>query len=351
MAPKDLACHGLRWSSDAEPGLTRRRRGKGFSYHHPDGSIVRDPATLERVRSLAVPPAYRAVWICADDAGHLQATGLDARGRKQYGYHPQWLAVQEQAKFHRLRRFGEVLPSLRRRVAHDLGRPGLPPEKVIAAVVRLLEQSLIRVGNPEYARDNDSYGLTTLREEHVDVAGAEIRFSFRGKSGKEWQVGVRDPRAARVVARCQDLPGQELFQWVDEDGARHAVGSGDVNAYLHEHAGGDVTAKDFRTWAGTALAFRHLQQAEAAGSRREIKARLKAALQEVAGRLGNTVTVCRRSYVHPSVIECFEAGQLERDVRKAAARIDDAPAGLRAEERLLWAFLAAAERKAARRAG
>lgn len=348
MAPDELASHGLRWSTDAEPGLTRRRRGKGFSYLHPDGTIVRDPATLERLRSLAVPPAYRDVWLCADAAGHLQATGFDARGRKQYRYHPRWLAAQEEAKFHRLRRFGEVLPSLRRRVAHDLGRPGLPPEKVTAAVVRLLEESLIRVGNPEYARTNDSYGLTTLTEEHVDVDGAEIHFSFRGKGGKEWQVDVRDPRAARVVAQCQDLPGQELFQWVDENGTAHSVGSGDVNAYLRDHGGEDFTAKDFRTWAGTALAFRHLQKVATPGTKRDTKASLKAALQEVAGQLGNTVAVCRRSYVHPSVIECFEAGQMERDVRKAAARVEDAPAGLRGEERLLWAFLAAAERKAAR---
>lgn len=349
MAPDDFASHALRWSTDAEPGLSRRRRGKGFSYHHPDGAIVRDPETLERVRRLAVPPAYRGVWFCADAAGHLQATGLDARGRKQYRYHPRWLAAQEEAKFHRLRRFGEVLPSLRRRVAYDLGRPGLPPEKVTAAVVRLLEQSLIRVGNPEYARRNDSYGLTTLKDDHVDVDGAEIHFSFRGKSGKPWRVDVRDPRAARVVAACQDLPGQELFQWVDAGGTRHSVGSGDVNAYLREHGGEDFTAKDFRTWAGTALAFRQLQRGAAPGNRRETKARLKAALQEVAGQLGNTVAVCRRSYVHPSLIACFESGGLEHDLREAAARAADAPAGLRGEERLLWAFLAAAERRTARR--
>ncbi len=349
MAPDELAAHDLRWSTDAEPGLTRRRRGKGFSFHTPDGATVTDPATLDRVRKLAVPPAYRDVWICADDSGHLQATGIDARGRKQYRYHPRWLAAQDHAKFHRLRRFGEALPALRRRVARDLGRPGLPPEKVTAAVVRLLEQSLIRVGNPEYARENDSYGLTTLTEDHVDVNGADIHFSFRGKGGKDWQVDVRDPRAARVVAECQDLPGQELFQWVDEDGARHSVGSSDVNAYLHAHGDDDFTAKDFRTWAGTALAFRHLQQAATPATKRETKASLKAALQEVAGQLGNTVAVCRRSYVHPSVIECFEAGSLEHDVHKAAASIDDAPPGLRAEERLLWAFLAAAERRTARK--
>lgn len=350
MAPEELAAHGLRWSTDAEPGLTRHRRGKGFSYHHPDGTVVRDPATLERVRGLAVPPAYRDVWICADENGHLQATGIDARGRKQYRYHPRWLAAQEEAKFHRLRRFGEVLPSLRRRVAYDLGRAGLPPEKVTAAVVRLLEQSLIRVGNPEYARENESFGLTTLRDDHVEVDGAEIHFSFKGKGGKEWDVDVRDPRAARVVAQCQDLPGQELFQWVDEKGHRHSVGSSDVNAYLRAHGDEDFTAKDFRTWAGTALAFRHLQDAQTPATKRETKAVLKAALQEVAGQLGNTVAVCRRSYVHPSVIECFESGRMEHDVQKAAARADEAPAGLRAEERLLWAFLAAAERRAARNA-
>ena len=343
MAPDDIAAHGLRWSSDAEPGLTRRGRGKGFSFHHPDGTLVKDPETLDRARRLAVPPAYKDVWICADPNGHLQATGIDARGRKQYRYHPRWQAVQDEAKFHRLRRFGEVLPSLRRRVAHDLGLPGLPPEKVTAAVVRLLEQTLIRVGNLEYARDNDSYGLTTLREDHVDVNGPDIHFSFRGKSGKEWEVDVRDPRAAEVVAQCQDLPGQELFQWLDEDGAPHAVGSSDVNAYLRAHGDEDFTAKDFRTWAGTALAFRHLQGLEPPATKRETKARLKEALQAVAAELGNTIAVCRRSYVHPSIIDCFETGRMKRALAEAQERLDDAPRGLRSEERLLWAFLAAVE--------
>lgn len=345
--PPDLSRHGLRWSSDSEPGITRKRRGKGFSYYGPNGKRIADPDTLDRIKSLAVPPAYTDVWICADPNGHLQTTGRDARGRKQYRYHPRWQEVQEQAKFHRLRRFAEALPALRRRVSYDLGRPGLPPEKVTAAVVRLLEESLIRVGNPEYVRNNESYGLTTLEDRHVDVNGAEIHFEFRGKGGKEWRVDVRDPRAARVVSQLQELPGQALFQWVDENGNPHSVGSTDVNAYLHEHGGDHFTAKDFRTWAATAMAFAQLQ-GPPPDTKKEAKAHLREAIKRVSEHLRNTMAVSRRSYVHPAVVERYEAGAMEADLKKALAQANQAPAGLRTEERVLWAFLRAAERRAVR---
>ena len=240
---------GLRYVSDDRPGIRRKRRGKGFTYVDPCGSTVRDPKALARIRSLAVPPAWTEVWICAQPTGHLQATGRDARGRKQYRYHPEWRAVRDETKFGRMTLFGEALPALRARAAEDLGRRGLPREKVLAAVVKLLETTLIRVGNREYARQNGSFGLTTLCDGNVDIQGSRLRFEFRGKSGKEHMVEIHDRRLARVVKRCRDLPGQTLFQYLDDDGLRQSITSGDVNAYLREITGQDFTAKDFRTWA------------------------------------------------------------------------------------------------------
>lgn len=347
VSPADLRRHGLRYSSDAEPGISRRRRGKGFSYHDPQGRRITDGAEIERLRKLAVPPAYTDVWICPDPRGHLQATGRDARGRKQYRYHPTWHEVRGEAKFHRILEFAECLPGLRRRVSYDLGRDGLPPEKVVAAVVRLLEGSLIRIGNPEYSRENDSYGLTTLRDDHVDVEGAQIHFQFIGKGGKEWNLDVKDPRVARVIAACQDLPGQHLFQYVDEEGRSRSVGSDDVNAYLHDHTGEEFTAKDFRTWAATVMAYHALCEAPEAETKKARQSHLKAAVETVAKRLRNTQSICRKSYVHPAVIAHWEAGDLAAACASAHRNLDRAPDGLRKEERQVWVFLKEAEERGA----
>ena len=256
---------GLRYASDASPGLTRRRSGRGFSYRDPDGVAVRDPETLARIKALAIPPAWTDVWICRWPNGHLQASGRDARGRKQYRYHDRWHERRGTDKFDRMLAFAEALPGIRARCDEDLARRGLPREKVLAAVVRLLELTLIRVGNDEYARLNQSFGLTTLRDRHASVDGTAIQFRFRGKSGQTHEVGLRDRRLASLVRRCQELPGQELFQYVDEDGDVQDVASDDVNAYLREASGGDFTAKDFRTWAGTVLAYRALRALAARG--------------------------------------------------------------------------------------
>ena len=245
---------GLRYVSDVMPGIRRKRAGKGFSYVAPDGKTIRDPRSLRRIRALAIPPAYTDVWICSDPSGHIQATGRDARGRKQYRYHPRWREVRDETKFGRMLAFSEVLPAVRAKVDSDLARPGLPREKVLAAVVRLLECTGIRVGNDEYAKANRSFGLTTLRDQHVEVSGSTLRFQFRGKSGKSHDVELSDRRLARIVQRCQALPGEDLFQYVDDEGNRQTIGSGDVNDYLRQASGQDFTAKDFRTWAGTILA-------------------------------------------------------------------------------------------------
>jgi DNA topoisomerase-1 len=297
----------LRYVSDARPGIVRVRHGRAFRYIGTDGEAVADLPTLRRIRSLAIPPAWSDVWICPAAHGHIQAVGRDARGRKQYRYHVRWRAVRDEAKFDRVIQFGRALSAIRERVEKDLGRPGLPREKVLASVVRLLETTLIRVGNAEYARDNGSFGLTTLRTRHVTVEGARLRFEFRGKGGKHHTVDVSDRRLAAVVRRCQDLPGHELFQYLDEDGQRQVIGSTDVNAYLREIAGEEFTAKDFRTWGGTVLAARALAEpSEEADTRR----RLTAAITEVAARLGNTPTICRKCYIHPDVVAAHADGSL-----------------------------------------
>lgn len=302
---------GLLYVNDSDPGLTRRRAGKGFVYF--DGAErVTDPRRLARIRSLAIPPAWTDVWICPSSRGHIQATGRDARGRKQYRYHADWTASREAVKYERILAFAEALPAIRARIETDMGRRGLPREKVLATIVKLLENTLIRVGNLDYAKQNASYGLTTLRDRHVDVDGAELRFEFKGKSGKLWRLAVKDRRVARIVRACQDLPGQHLFQYLDADGARQSVTSNDVNAYLREISGLDVTAKDFRTWAGTVLAALELAQTrEATTTARRKAARL--AVRNVAERLGNTVAICRKCYIHPEVIAAYEEEQLELD--------------------------------------
>lgn len=318
--PQDAAeSAGLSYVSDEEPGIRRRKSGTGFSYRGPDGETIRDKDTLARIRSLAIPPAYTDVWICPDPDGHVQATGRDARGRKQYRYHPRFREVRESTKFEHMLAFAQALPAIRARVDADMRRPGLSRERVVATIVHLLETTLIRIGNDDYARENRSYGLTTLKERHVAVDGATLRFVFRGKGGKEWNVSVRDRRVARVLRALQELPGQRLFQYRDEEGTRQSVDSAEVNAYLREASGGlPVTAKDFRTWGGTVLATLALQELEGFDSERAAKRHLKEAITRVAARLGNTPTICRKCYVHPEVPSAFLSGELAQAMREAA---------------------------------
>ena len=306
----ELKAARLVYVSDTEAGITRHRRGKWFSYRDPVGQAIRVADVLQRIRALAIPPAYIDVWICAKPNGHLQATGIDQRGRKQYRYHPRWRAVRDESKFERMAEFAAALPKIRRRVKADLSAPGLIKTKVLAAVVFLLETTLIRVGNDRYAEANKSFGLTTLRKRHADVAGSEIRFAFRAKSGKEVEVDLKDRRLAKIVRSCQDLPGQRLFQYTDENGVHQTIDSNDVNGYLQEIAGQDFTAKDFRTWAATRLAVQALAAQPAAESEIEAKRIVADCVKAVAGVLGNTPAVCRKSYIHPGVITAYAEGKL-----------------------------------------
>jgi DNA topoisomerase-1 len=299
----------LYYASDVEPGLTRVKIGRAFGYRDASGRAVRDRATLERIRSLVIPPAWTKVWIAPRANAHLQATGRDARGRKQYRYHPRWTAVRDENKYSRMLAFARVLPAIRRRVAADLRRTPLSRERVLATVVALLERTLIRVGNDEYARTNGSFGLTTLLDRHVDVRGRRVRFHFRAKSGVVQQVDLHDALLARSVQRCQDLPGQTLFQYLDEDGARRTISSTDVNDYLREVAGEEFTAKDFRTWSGTVLAASALCADIASPTATARKRFVAEAVGQVAARLGNTKAVCRKCYIHPSVVEAFLDGE------------------------------------------
>jgi DNA topoisomerase I len=303
---------GLRYVTDEGAGLSRQRNGKGFRYFDARGKELRDEAELRRIKSLVIPPAWQDVWICPVANGHLQATGRDARGRKQHRYHPRWREVRDETKFNRMLEFAKLLPRIRQRVARDLKRPGLPREKVLATIVRLLEISLIRVGNDEYARDNNSYGLTTMKDRHARIRGAKMIFDFRGKGGKGHTIEVYEAGLAKIVKKCQDLPGQELFQYYDAEGKLQDVRSEDVNAYLHEIVGGDFTAKDFRTWAGTLLAVQALRESEKFETKAQAKKNLVRALEAVAGRLGNTPAVCKKSYVHPAVLECYLDGSMWR---------------------------------------
>jgi DNA topoisomerase-1 len=299
-----LRTAALCYATDAERGITRRRAGEGFSYRTVSGRPLRDKSTLERIHSLAIPPAWIEVWICPHPNGHLQATGRDARGRKQYRYHARWSAVRDDAKYARLTAFARALPKLRRRVRADLRQSGLPRTKVLAIIVRLLEDTFVRVGNEEYARDNLSFGLTTMQNRHAKVAGSRVRLRFRGKGGTTHDVDIADRRLARMVKRCRELPGQQLFQYIDDDGEPQPVDSGDVNAYLREVTGADFTAKDFRTWGGTLLAAAHLPKEpteEPPGP-----AELRAAVEAVSQSLGNTPAICRKCYIHPAVLDAFE---------------------------------------------
>jgi DNA topoisomerase-1 len=316
---------GLRYSSDAQAGLRRRRAGRGFVYIDSDGVTVRDPEVKARIKALAIPPAWTDVWICRWPNGHIQATGRDARGRKQSRYHARWHEARDESKFDRMVSFAGALPAIRERTDADLARPGLPREKVLAAVVRLLEMTLIRVGNDEYARLNNSFGLTTLRNRHAQIEGSRVRFRFRGKGGQQHEVGLRDRRLATVVRRCQDLPGQELFQYVDEEGAARDVASDDVNDYLREIGGADFSAKDFRTWAGTVLAYRALVALEPADSATDARRNVVAAIRVTAGRLGNTPAVARKSYVHPAVLEAYMDGRVGGALVEAAEEQPEPP--------------------------
>ena len=353
-APAAAISAGLRYVSDARPGITRRNAGKSFRYLLPDGKPVRDVESLRRIRSLAIPPAWRDVWICPVESGHIQATGRDVRGRKQYRYHPRWREVRDESKYSRMLAFGKKMPAIRRRVARDLRRRGMPREKVLAAVVRLLETTLIRVGNDEYAQHNKSYGLTTLRNRHAKVRGGRVTFEFVGKSAKSHSIDLLDAQVARLVRHCQDLPGQELFGYIDETGAVCDVTSEDVNAYLREIAGVEFTAKDFRTWAGTVLAAIALRDFEDFTSSREAKRNISKAIEAVAKMLGNTPAICRSCYIHPAVLESYLEGQTIATLMQSADRqLASSLKKLRPEEAavmmLLRERLAAASRAGGRR--
>jgi DNA topoisomerase I len=348
--PEAARAAGLRYTSDAIRGITRRRAGSGFTYLGPDGERISDSETLVRIRALAIPPAWTDVWISPYSNGHLQATGRDARGRKQYRYHARWRAVRDETKYHRTIAFARALPGIRRRLKRDLAEPGLPRDKVLAVVVHLLDESHIRVGNPEYARDNRSYGLTTLQNRHVKVTGSEIRFSFPGKGGKRFEIALQDPRVARVVRKCRDLPGQDLFQYVD-DGEVADVGSEDVNAYLLRISGEEFTSKDFRTWSGTVLAADALDRVGRFRSQREARSKVLRAIEEVSEELGNTPSVCRKCYVHPDVVEAYLDGTLHDYMDPAGARAAVKPVrGLRIEEARVLALLRDRSRAARRSA-
>jgi DNA topoisomerase-1 len=303
---------------DDAPGFGRIKTRSGFRYVDTAGRSIRDEATIARIRKLAIPPAWTDVWVSPLANGHLQATGRDAKGRKQYRYHPRWRDVRDRQKYQHTLAFGEALPAIRQRVEADLGLRGLPREKVLATVIKLLETSLIRVGNEEYARDNGSVGLSTMRDKHARVDGSELRFEFKGKSGKLHRVTIRNRRLARIVKQCQEIPGYELFQYVDEDGERRNIDSSDVNAYLREISGADFTAKDFRTWAGTVLASLALREFETFESPTEAKRNLTRAVETVAKRLGNTPAICRTCYIHPTVVESYLEGDLAESLRRQA---------------------------------
>ena len=307
---KEAQKAGLHYTQDSDPGIRRLKRGRNFAYRDAKGRTVRDRNTLVRLKRLAIPPAWEDVWICPDPDGHLQATGRDARGRKQYRYHPDWRTERDATKYDKMIAFGRALPKIRRRVKRDLSQPGLRREKVLAAVTRLLETTLIRVGNDEYARTNKSYGLTTLENRHVRTRGAKCIFSFRGKSGKSHVIDIEDPRLARIVRRCRDLPGQELFAYLDEEGNAVDVSSSDVNEYLREITGAPFTAKDFRTWAGTVLAAQALQEFEKFSTKQEARRNMLRAIEAVAGMLGNTPAICRKSYIHPVILDTYLEGSL-----------------------------------------
>jgi DNA topoisomerase-1 len=327
----------LRYVYDSRPGISRLRSGKSFRYTTADNKPLRDHETLARIKSLVIPPAWTDVWICPDPNGHLQATGRDARGRKQSRYHPRWRQVRDEAKYEHMLHFGAALPSIRERVHHDLALPGLPREKVLATIVRLLETTFIRIGNEAYARENHSFGLTTMRRRHVTIDGARLTFNFKGKSGVAHSINLTDRRLARIVKACHDTPGYELFDYLDHDHNPHSINSSDVNDYLHHITGQHFTAKDFRTWAGTVLACTLLRACESCDSatspsQTQLKRDIVAAIKQVSQRLGNTPSVCRKCYVHPAVLDAYLSGTFTQSLRKLPHAT---PAALTPEETTL----------------
>ena len=339
--PEDAAEEaGLRYVTDEKPGYTRKRKGKSFVYYDIEGKLIRDEPRLLRIRRLAIPPAYTDVWICPSPSGHIQATGRDDRGRKQYRYHELWRAVRDENKYDRMVIFGDALPKIRRRIQADLNLPDLPRNKVLATVVQLLERTFIRIGNEEYARQNKSFGLTTMRNHHVEVNGSALRFRFRGKSGVRQEVDLDDRRIAKIVRKLQELPGQELFQYLDEEGQLRDVTSQDVNAYLREITGEDFTAKDFRTWAGTVLMALALNAQESFKTKKQAKANVKDAITAVSKILGNTPAVCRKCYVHPAVLESYLDGNLINGLKaKTEKGIEENLDNMRSDEIAILRFL------------
>jgi DNA topoisomerase-1 len=337
---------GLRYVSDDQPGYTRKRKGDDFEYFDADGKRIRDETRLLRIRRIGIPPAYKNVWICPSPNGHIQATGRDARGRKQYRYHERWREARDENKYDRMLVFGKALPKIRRRVNKDLAERGLPRNKVLATVVQLLERTFIRIGNEEYAKENKSYGLTTMRTHHVDVTGEKLKFSFKGKSGVKHEVDVKDRRLAKIIRQLQDLPGQEIFQYVNGGGERRNVTSQDVNDYLREITREDFTAKDFRTWAGTVLAALALNAQEAFTNQTQAKKNIKDAISAVAKILGNTPTVCRKCYVHPAVLETYlDGGMIEGLQQKTEETLSKKLPNMRSEEAAVMSFLQARLKK------
>jgi DNA topoisomerase-1 len=331
---------GLRYVSDEEPGYARKRRGKKFVYFDAAGKEILDETRILRLNRLAIPPAYTDVWICPSPNGHLQATGRDARGRKQYRYHERWREERDENKYEKMVVFGQALPRIRRRLNRDLKRRGLPREKILATVIQLLEKTFIRVGNEEYAKENKSFGLTTMRNRHVEVKGTRVRFCFRGKSGQEHDIDTEDRRVARIIRHLQDLPGQKVFQYLDENGERHDVTSDDVNEYLHEITGEAFTAKDFRTWAGTVMTAMALQAQDAFENKSQAKKNVKDAITAVAKVLGNTPAVCRKCYVHPAVLESYLDGNLIAGLKKRTEEgLAKSLGDLRSEEAAVLTFL------------
>ena len=330
----------LHYVSDSKPGIRRERTEDGWDFYMPDGTRITDENNIARIKKLAIPPAYTDVWICRDPNGHLQAVGRDARGRKQYRYHPRWREIRDEAKYGKMLVFGRKLPDIRRRVEHDLSKPGLPREKVLAALVRLLERTLARIGNEEYARTNNSFGLSTLRERHATVHGATVELDFRAKHGIQRHIELKDRKLANIVKKLQDIPGQELFHYIDEDGHSHTVGSDDVNGYLHEITGEEITAKDFRTWAATNLAALALQELEVFDSAAKAKKNVLRAVETVSSLLGNTPSICRKCYIHPAIFDGYLDGSLLEGLKaRADAVLDHKEGGLTAEEIAVTAFL------------
>jgi DNA topoisomerase-1 len=330
---------GLFYVSDESPGITRKKSGKGFIYIGPNGKTITDDETLLRIRQLAIPPAYKDVWISPNPRGHIQAVGRDARGRKQYRYHEKWRAVRDENKYGRMVAFARALPQIRRQVARDLRRRGLPREKVLAAIVKFMESTLMRVGNDEYAKNNNSFGLTTLQDRHAKISRSQVHLEFRGKSGVEHVFKIDDPRLAQIARKCQDLPGQELFQYVDEQGNVRDIGSSDVNDYLRAVAGDDFTAKDFRTWAGTVLAGQMLAELATFDSQAQAKKNIVRAVESVASKLGNTKAVCRKCYIHPEILSAYMEGSLIDNLARRAGKMADSLSKLRPEEAAVLTLL------------